>query len=167
MLIELTLAGGGATLWHKLKRKQPTLIEQLAEKQNQPIAISTKKLVSDLKNAIWGNDRQELQLKLDPTMQTEVDLRNQTAQIIFMDGTLAPLHKLLQITDEFEGTMRNNFLLSIGPGLVNISGVYLLHSGIAASMGLFYAGTVVGLGNTLLPLIRHQDTHPKKKSRTQ
>ena len=37
MLIELTLAGGGATLWHKLKRKQPTLIEQLAEKQNQPI----------------------------------------------------------------------------------------------------------------------------------
>jgi hypothetical protein len=53
------------------------LIEQLAEKQNQPIAISTKKLVSDLKNAIWGNDRQELQLKLDPTMQTEVDLRNQ------------------------------------------------------------------------------------------
>ena len=85
-----------------------------------------------------------------------------TAQIIFMDGTLAPLNKLLQITDEFEGAMRNNFLLSIGPGLVNISGVYLLHSGIAASMGLFYAGTTVGLANTLLPLIRHQDTHPKK-----
>ena len=83
-----------------------------------------------------------------------------------MDGTLAPFNKLLQITDEFEGAMRNNFLLSIGSGLVNISGVYLLHSGIAASMGLFYAGTAVGLGNTLLPLIRHQDTQPKKKSRT-
>jgi len=85
-----------------------------------------------------------------------------TAQIIFMDGTLAPFNKLLQITDEFEVTMRNNFLLSIAPGLVNISGVYLLHSGIAASMGLFYAGTTVGLANTLLPLIRHQDTHTKK-----
>ena len=85
-----------------------------------------------------------------------------TAQIIFMDGTLAPFNKLLQITDEFEGTMRNNFLLSIGPGLANISGVYLLHSGIAASMGLFYAGTAVGLANTLLPLIRHQDAQPKK-----
>ena len=85
-----------------------------------------------------------------------------TAQIIFMDGTLAPFNKLLQITDEFEGTMRNNFLLSIGPGLANISGVYLLHSGIAASMGLFYAGTAVGLANTLLPLIRHQDTHLKQ-----
>ena len=79
-----------------------------------------------------------------------------------MDGTLAPFNKLLQITDEFEGTMRNNFLLSIGPGLANISGVYLLHSGIAASMGLFYAGTAVGLANTLLPLIRHQDAQPKK-----
>ena len=79
-----------------------------------------------------------------------------------MDGTLAPFNKLLQITDEFEGTMRNNFLLSIGPGLANISGVYLLHSGIAASMGLFYAGTAVGLANTLLPLIRHQDTHLKQ-----
>ena len=85
-----------------------------------------------------------------------------TTQIIFMDGTLAPFNKLLQITDEFEGTMRNNFLLSIGPGLANISGVYLLHSGIAASMGLFYAGTAVGLANTLLPLIRHQDAHLKQ-----
>lgn len=81
-----------------------------------------------------------------------------TAQIIFMDGTLTPLTKLLQLTDEFEQTMRNNLLLSIAPGVLNIGGVYLLHFGIATSMGLFYAGTTTGLANTVYPLLRHQDT---------
>ncbi|MEN8220156.1 MAG: HAD-IC family P-type ATPase, partial [Pseudomonadota bacterium] len=37
-----------------------------------------------------------------------------TAQIIFMDGSLAPLDRLFQFTDEFERTMRNNLLLSTG-----------------------------------------------------
>ncbi|OAD18747.1 heavy metal translocating P-type ATPase [Candidatus Thiomargarita nelsonii] len=85
-----------------------------------------------------------------------------TAQIIFMDGNLAPLNRLFQFTDEFERTMHNNLLLSIVPGVINISGVYLLHFGIATSMGLFYAGSTAGLSNTILPLIRHQDA-PRQK----
>jgi heavy metal translocating P-type ATPase len=85
-----------------------------------------------------------------------------TAQIIFMDGTLAPLNRLFQFTDEFERTMHTNLLISISPGVINIAGVYLLHFGIAASMGLFYAATTIGLANTVLPLIRHQDTQSPK-----
>jgi Cu2+-exporting ATPase len=80
-----------------------------------------------------------------------------TAQIIFMDGTLAPLSRLFAFADEFEHTMRNNLLFSIAPGVLNIGGVYLLHLGIAASMGLFYVGTTAGLTNTILPLIKHQN----------
>ncbi|MEK8021090.1 MAG: heavy metal translocating P-type ATPase [Candidatus Parabeggiatoa sp.] len=89
-----------------------------------------------------------------------------TAQIIFMDGTLAPLDRLFQFTDEFERTMQNNLLLSIVPGAVNIGGVYLLHFGIAASMGLFYAGTAAGFTNTVLPLMRHQDAALQKPEKS-
>lgn len=85
-----------------------------------------------------------------------------TAQIIFMDGTLGSLSKLLQIADDFEHTMRNNLLLSIAPGLVNIGGIYLLHTGIAASMGLFYAGTAAGLANTVMPLIKYRDNPSRR-----
>ena len=88
-----------------------------------------------------------------------------TAQIIFMDGSLNPLNRLFQFTDEFEHTMRNNFLISILPGAINITGVYLLHFGIAASMGLFYTGTTAGLVNTVLPLIKHQDAPLQKLKR--
>lgn len=84
-----------------------------------------------------------------------------TAQIIFMDGTLNPLTNLLYFSDEFEHTMHNNLLLSVAPGVLNIAGVYLLHFGIAASMGLFYTGTATGLINTVLPLAKHQRTFSK------
>ena len=80
-----------------------------------------------------------------------------TAQIIFMSGSLTPLFKLFELTDEFEKTMNNNLLLSIVPGILNIGGVYVLHFGLAASMSIFYLGSAAGLANTLLPFIKHHD----------
>ena len=85
-----------------------------------------------------------------------------TAQVVLMDGTLGYLSKLFQIADEFEHTMRNNLLLSIAPGIINIGGIYLLHSGIAASVGLFYAGSTAGLANTVLPFVRHRENRPPR-----
>ncbi len=79
-----------------------------------------------------------------------------TAQVIFMDGTLAPMRTLFQTCDELEGTMRGNMALSIVPGVINIAGIYLLHFTLPVSMALFYTGTVAGLANSILPLARHQ-----------
>ncbi len=79
-----------------------------------------------------------------------------TAQVIFMDGTLAPMRMLFQTCDELEGTMRGNMALSIVPGVINIAGIYLLHFTLPVSMALFYTGTVAGLANSILPLARHQ-----------
>lgn len=80
-----------------------------------------------------------------------------TAQIIFMDGTLNHLESLFQFADEFEETMQRNLVISIVPGIIIIGGVYLLHFGIAAGMGLSYLGDFVGLGNVLWPLVKHQE----------
>ncbi|XCN74098.1 MAG: heavy metal translocating P-type ATPase [Candidatus Electrothrix aestuarii] len=80
-----------------------------------------------------------------------------TAQIIFMDGTLKHLMRLFQLVDEFEKTIENNLLSSIIPGFFCIGSVYFLHIGVAAGMGLFYTGAAVGLTNTFLPLIKYQE----------
>lgn len=80
-----------------------------------------------------------------------------SAQVIFMDGTLLQLLPLFQLADEFEGTMNRNLLSSFGLGALNVGGVYLLHFGVAASMALFYFGTVVALANTLWPLVKYQE----------
>lgn len=79
-----------------------------------------------------------------------------TAQIVLMDGTLQSLKQLFYVTDEFEDTMRRNFLWSVIPGSINIGAVYLLHFGIAASMGMFYGAYFISIGNTLWPLVKHQ-----------
>jgi len=79
-----------------------------------------------------------------------------TAQIIFMDGTLNHLEQLFHLADEFENTMHTNFISTIVPGVICIGGVYFLHFGIAMGMGLYYVGSAVGLSNTLWPLVKHQ-----------
>jgi len=80
-----------------------------------------------------------------------------TAQIIFMDGTLNHLEPLFQFAHEFEETMDRNFVISVAPGIIIITGVYLLHFGIATGMGIFFLSCFAGLGNILLPLIKHQE----------
>jgi P-type E1-E2 ATPase len=85
-----------------------------------------------------------------------------TAQIILMDGTLKHLENLFQLSDEFEDTMHTNFLTTIVPGVICIGGVYFLHFGLAASVTTYYLGSGVGLTNSLLPLVNHQeDDKPK------
>ncbi len=89
------------------------------------------------------------------------------AQIVFMDGSLHRLPTLFQLSDEFERTMNKNLLSAVVPGAINIAGIYLLHTRIAISVAIYYMGTVVGLGNTLQPLLKHQDEqqeHPTDES---
>ena len=80
-----------------------------------------------------------------------------TAEIIFMDGTLQHLELLFRFMDEFEGTMEKNFITSIVPGILSIGGIYFLHFGVAAAMGLTYLGCFTGLGHSLLPLVKYQE----------
>lgn len=83
-----------------------------------------------------------------------------TAQIVFMDGTLNFLESLFCFADEFEETMDRNLTISMVPGTIIIGGVYLLHFGIAAGMGIFYLGAFAAMGNVLWPLVKHQEPEP-------
>nr|VFK19946.1 MAG: ATPase, P-type (transporting), HAD superfamily, subfamily IC [Candidatus Kentron sp. LPFa] len=79
-----------------------------------------------------------------------------TAQVVLLDGTLNHIPALFRLSDEFERTMRNNLRSSLIPGTFCIAGVYLLHFGIPAAIIIGNIGNVVGLSNTLLPLLKHR-----------
>jgi Cu2+-exporting ATPase len=80
-----------------------------------------------------------------------------TAQVIFMDGTLGHIEQLFNLTDKFEKTMTNNLLSSLIPGTICIGGVYFLHISLATGVVLFYTGATTGLLNSFLPLLRYED----------
>lgn len=89
-----------------------------------------------------------------------------TAQIIFMDGTLNKLETLFQFADEFEVSMRRNLLLSTLPGSTIIGGVYLSHFGLLTAMSITYFSGFIGLLSVLLPLIKHQIHSPNNENPT-
>ncbi|MCP4698435.1 MAG: heavy metal translocating P-type ATPase [Gammaproteobacteria bacterium] len=97
------------------------------------------------------------------TAQVSVSLKGastaatDTAQVIFMDGTLNSLPSLFEAADEFEETMQRNLVISIAPGISIIGGVYLFHFGIAAAMSIFYLSCFTSIGNVLWPLVRNQE----------
>jgi len=86
-----------------------------------------------------------------------------TANILFMDGTLNNLDKIFELAKEFKINTSNALMLAIAPGIINIASVFLLHTGIYFALGLYYITLPIGIANSFLPLIG--DDKSNKKSR--
>ncbi|RLA43710.1 MAG: hypothetical protein DRR42_21380 [Gammaproteobacteria bacterium] len=80
-----------------------------------------------------------------------------TAQIILMDGDLSKLKTLFEISKSFETNMRTNYLTSIVPGMITLGGVFLFGMGIAGGLTVYFTAKLVGLTNTMLPLVKKED----------
>ncbi len=77
-----------------------------------------------------------------------------TAQIILMDGDLDKLESLFEISKNFEKDMQTNYLNSIIPGVITLSGVILLNMGLAGSMLVYFSSKLIGLMHCMLPLVK-------------
>lgn len=84
-----------------------------------------------------------------------------TAQIIFMDGTLQHLIPLFELVDEFENTMRRATAIGFIPGALTILGIFFFHLGVVASLSILYLNISLGISNTLWPMIKHQLPQPE------
>jgi Cu2+-exporting ATPase len=84
-----------------------------------------------------------------------------TAQIIFMDGTLKHLLPLFELVDEFEENMRRATIISFTPGVLTVAGVFFLNFGVLASLLILYLNICLGLSNALWPLVKHQKNQLK------
>ncbi|MEM6406199.1 MAG: heavy metal translocating P-type ATPase [Pseudomonadota bacterium] len=83
------------------------------------------------------------------------------AQIVFMDGSLKQLDRLFDISHDFDRNMQTSFMVSTIPTILSISGIFLLHMSFIATLFLYYSGLVIGIGNSMQPLIRQQRTEHK------
>jgi Cu2+-exporting ATPase len=84
-----------------------------------------------------------------------------TANIVFMNGTLDNLDKLFEMAEEFKNNTRDALMLAIIPGMINIACVFLLHTGIYFAIGLYYFTLPIGLTNSFLPILKHNKKQRK------
>jgi len=90
-----------------------------------------------------------------------------TAQIILMDGHLTKLKPLFEIAQAFESNMHTNYWLTIVPGVVCLGGLLFFHLSIVGGIATYYAGKLVGFGNTMLPLLKYARDNQVQHSSTQ
>ncbi len=90
-----------------------------------------------------------------------------TAQIILMDGNLNKLKPLFEIAHAFESNMRTNYWLAIAPGVTCLGGLFFFHLSVVGGMAMYYTGKVVGLGNTMLPLLEYVENDEAQHSSDQ
>lgn len=86
-----------------------------------------------------------------------------TAQIILMDGNLSKLKTLFKVSKSFETNMRTNYLNSMIPGVITLGGVFLFGMGIAGGLTVYFTAKIFGLANTMLPLIKHNNSEGSSK----
>jgi heavy metal translocating P-type ATPase len=86
-----------------------------------------------------------------------------TANIIFMNGTLDNLDKVFELADEFHINTSNALMLSLAPGIINIASVFLLHTGIYFALGIYYITLPIGIAYSFLPLMEDGKSKSKLK----
>lgn len=64
-------------------------------------------------------------------------LARDAAQVILLDQNLQDLHKLFNLAQQFEGSMRRSLWLTTAPNAVSIGGTFLNVVGFATSIGIF------------------------------
>jgi len=79
-----------------------------------------------------------------------------------MDGTLSQLDKLFHIASDFEDNMKNNFKISMIPGIFCIGGVYVFHFGIISALTIYNLGLITGVTNAMLPLKKYRSEPDQK-----
>jgi Cu2+-exporting ATPase len=86
-----------------------------------------------------------------------------TAQVILMDGDLEKIETLFEISRAFEKNMQTNFMLSMIPGTLILSGVFVLHMGVVSALAIYFASEMVALTNCMLPLIKDEMADKAKR----
>jgi heavy metal translocating P-type ATPase len=85
-----------------------------------------------------------------------------TAQIILMDKSLKQICELFYLAQELNTNLNRGLLTTIIPGVTIIGGAFFLHIGIINSIILSNLGLVIGVSNSMLPLIKHHELLEQK-----
>ncbi|MCP4142829.1 MAG: HAD-IC family P-type ATPase, partial [Chloroflexi bacterium] len=81
------------------------------------------------------------------------------AQVILLNGTLFHIAELFEMSKYLEINLRNSFILTTAPTIVNIGGAFLVNFGFTTAIIVKYVGFLFGLGNAMLPLRKLENDH--------
>lgn len=79
-----------------------------------------------------------------------------TAQVILMDGDLIRIESLFEISAAFEKNMQANFRNSMIPGVITLTGVFMLHMGLVGALIVYFSSEALALTNCMIPLIKDE-----------
>lgn len=80
-----------------------------------------------------------------------------TAQIIFMDGTLNHLTALFDLAAGLDKNMQRNVAASVVPTAIIIGGAFFFHLGMYAAIGLYNLSLITGVTNALSPSLKRNN----------
>ncbi len=86
-----------------------------------------------------------------------------TAQIVLMDNSLEQLIHLFELSTNLESNLKNGFRISIIPGLLCVSGVFLMGFGLFSSILFFNLGMLAGGVNAVLPVLQNDSLDESKR----
>ena len=153
--------------WYGMEHTQPELLRKavygLPENNREQIkkAELIAKLRADGKHVGYVGDgiNDAIALKganVSISLSGASTVATDTAQIILMDGDLARIESLFEISKAFEKNMKTNYLNSMIPGVITLSGVFLFHMGLIGALVVYFTSEVLALTNCMMPLIKDE-----------
>ncbi len=80
-------------------------------------------------------------------------LASDTAQIVFMDGSLQQLPRLFELADALKHNMKGNLISLIAPAPILLGGIYLLNFRLYETFAIGVTGFLLSFANAMWPAI--------------
>jgi len=90
------------------------------------------------------------------SMSGATTIATDTAQIVFMDGSIRQLEQLFTLAHRYQHNINRSFLMTLVPSAAAVGGILFFHFGIVASIILYYSGLTAGMSNAVLPLFNKE-----------
>jgi len=129
-----------------LPENKATIVEQL-QKQGKFVCF-----IGDGINDALALKQANVSISLRGASSAATD----TAQIILMDESLNQLLQVFDVARAFEANIKTMLTVTFGPSAFIIGGAFILHLSLVAAIVLINAGLLVGIGNSMLPLLQKE-----------
>jgi Cu2+-exporting ATPase len=127
-----------------LPEKKADIVEQL-QKQGKSVCF-----VGDGINDAIALKKANVSISLGGASSIATDM----AQVVLMDGSLSHLCELFDISNSLDANLRRGFFATVTSGVINLSGIFLLHFGLLSVIIIANAATAIGVGNAMSPLLK-------------
>ncbi|MEK8019636.1 MAG: heavy metal translocating P-type ATPase [Candidatus Parabeggiatoa sp.] len=127
-----------------LPEKKAEIVEQL-QKEGKTVCF-----VGDGINDAIALTKANVSISLGGAASIATDM----AQVVLMDGSLSHLCELFDLSNSLDANLHRSFFGTVTSGVINLSGIFLLHFGLLSVILIANAATAICVGNAMSPLLK-------------